>query len=258
MFTIFLDNCTHYPYHGQITLFLLVLIIIAFLLLRILVPILSFQLFLRHLRMMEGTSDFDLDTWVQSFGTNTPDPSLYHGNVNSHMEQRCHWPTLVPSFRNLRRILILEKIKRCLKEDTENTHPSTWNASAVICGAYYSSFKKAAIMSQGQATVLREDLGRWDGNHRICIVGIVSQEVMFRGHSGLIFVRRVWKRVIESHPCGLLSILKAIPDKSVFFQSIRVSKIGWMTIEDLDSLLGVRVRMHLTVVYRFSWCRASR
>ena len=125
---------------------------------------LSFQLLFPHLRMMEGTDDFDVETWVQSVGTDTS------GSFSSPRKcERSHGAKVSSTGTGA----IVQKFKRATPPPEsngisegghgENIPASAWKISAVLCGAILLDLKWGSIMDQGQVTVLREDSGAWNG-----------------------------------------------------------------------------------------------
>ena len=106
---------------------------------------------------MEGTSDFDLESWEQSVGINTS------GSFSSPRQCERSLGTKVSLTGTG---AIGQKFKKATHtpENDEisegghgkNVHASTWNFSAVICGDESSGFQKGSIMVQVQVTVLQE------------------------------------------------------------------------------------------------------
>ena len=129
-----------------------ILVVSTFTLLRIWVLRLSFQLLFPHLRMIESTGDFHLETWVQSFGINTS------GSFSSPRKcERFHGTKVSLTGTGA----IVQKFQKAnhppensgISEGGhgENTHASAWKVSAVLCGGDYSCFQKCIYYGSGSS-----------------------------------------------------------------------------------------------------------
>lgn len=145
------------------------------------------------------------------------DNFLLHTNVRVYMGRVYHWLESAPSYWNLRRLLFLQKTMGCPKKDIRRILMlRVGKFQRYSAGTILLVSRRESFMVQGTARALQEGSGAWSGIHWIWLVYMLSQTGTFRTHSCLPLVLRVWKNETESHPCGLLSKLKVIQEKSQF------------------------------------------
>ena len=96
-----------------------------------------------------------------------------------------------------------------------------------LAGMILLAFRQESIMVGCPATALREDSIAWKALHWTWLVGMVSQTVAFRVHSGRSPVWRVLKDVTEKRSCSSLSMLKVIPEKFQINQIPYLRIVEW-------------------------------